>query len=802
MAAEPGTQHIHGYCGLCISHCGSIATVQDGQFIALEPDPSHPTGKALCAKGRAAPEIVYHPDRLLHPLKRTRPKGDPDPGWQRITWDEALDVTAAKLRELAERHGPQSVVFSCASPSTSACADSVHFIQRLMRAFGSPNLCASMELCGWGRASTIYTYGIPSGLGSGSLMPDLEHAGCVLFWGYNPSIARISHATSTVAALKRGARLIVVDPRRVGFANKADVWLRVRPGTDGALALGIAGVMIERGWYDRDFVREWTNGPLLVREDTGRLLTTADHGHAGNPKRYLARDELSGRLIPYDPATRRFDGGGAVPALFGEDSVSTADGPIICRPAFQLVSDLCRQFPPERVEQICWVPAEQVEAAARLLWEARPVAYFAWSGVEQHTNVTQFARALAILYSLTGSIDAEGGNVVFPVIPQGSADGRELVTPELATRNLGIRDRPLGPGRMHFVTTDELYRGIQEHDPYPVHGLVGFGANLLLAHSESARGREALAALDFYVHADLFMSPTAEMADIVLPVTTPFEREALEIGICSSEEGSRLVQLRPAVVPPLGESRADTGIVFDLACRLGLGAQFWDGNVDAAYRHQLGPTGIALETLRANPAGVRVPLPMSWRHYAQPGEDGSPRGFMTPSGKIELYSETFLAHGYSPLPGYEEPLVGPVSRPDLAARFPLVLTTSKSAAFCESQHRSIPSLRKRARYPEIELHPETATARGIVEGDWVTIETPEGSVRARATLNETLEPRVVCGQHGWWQACPQIDAPGYDPFSSHGANLNLIIGNDAVDPVSGSVPHRSYLCEVRPAPSP
>jgi anaerobic selenocysteine-containing dehydrogenase len=174
---------------------------------------------------------------------------------------------------------------------------------------------------------------------------------------------------------------------------------------------------------------------------------------------------------------------------------------------------------------------------------------------------------------------------------------------------------------------------------------------------------------------------------------------------------------------------------------------------------------------------------------------------MTPSGKVELYSETFLEHGYSPLPGYEEPLVSPISRPDLAARFPLILTSSKSAAFCESQHRSIPSLRKRARDPEIELNPETATARGIVEGDWVTIETPEGLVRARATLNETLEPRVVCGQHGWWQACPQIDAPGYDPFSSSGANLNLIIGNDAVDPVSGSVPHRSYLCEVRLAPS-
>ena len=282
MTTPTTVERIPGYCALCISRCGSIAVVEDGRFVALEPDPSHPTGQALCAKGRAAPELVYHPDRLLYPLKRTRPKGDPDPGWQRISWDEALDLTAANLRRLAERHGPESVVFSCASPSTSAIADSVHWIQRLMRAFGTPNLCVSMELCGWGRVAAAFTFGVGFGLGSGSAMPDLEHAGCILFWGYNPSIARISHATATVAALKRGARLIVVDPRRVGLANKADLWLRVRPGSDGALALGIAGVMIERGWYDRDFVRDWTNGPLLVRADTGRLLTERDLSPEGS----------------------------------------------------------------------------------------------------------------------------------------------------------------------------------------------------------------------------------------------------------------------------------------------------------------------------------------------------------------------------------------------------------------------------------------------------------------------------------------------------------------------------------------
>jgi anaerobic selenocysteine-containing dehydrogenase len=238
--------------------------------------------------------------------------------------------------------------------------------------------------------------------------------------------------------------------------------------------------------------------------------------------------------------------------------------------------------------------------------------------------------------------------------------------------------------------------------------------------------------------------------------------------------------------------------VFDLACRLGLGAYFWEGDIAAAYRHRLQPSGIALEALREHPEGVRVPLQTHYRKFANP-TDGAPRGFPTPTRKIELYSETFLRHGYPPLPEYEEPLVSPAARPDLAERFPLILTCAKNTHFCETQHRALPSLRRLARDPEVELHPAAASARGIGPGDWVHIETPSGSVRARAKLNATLEPSVVCGQHGWWQACPEIGAPGYDPFGSDGANFNLIIGNHAIDPVSGSVPHRAYLCHIRRA---
>jgi len=463
------------------------------------------------------------------------------------------------------------------------------------------------------------------------------------------------------------------------------------------------------------------------------------------------------------------------------------------------MAELCRRYPPERVETICGIERSQVEAAARMLWEARPVAYYAWSGVEMQTGSTQIARAIAQLCVLTGSLDSPGGNVLFAAVPSASVAGDALLPPEQRARALGLPERPLGPSRWQHVTADEVYRATLERRPYPVRGLVGFGANLLLSHADGRRGREALAALDFYVHADLFMGPTAELADIVLPVASAFEREALKIGFEVSAEAQSLVQLRPRVVAPRGEARSDTAIVFDLASRLGLGAHFWDGDIEAAYRARLQPSGVSLETLREHPGGIRVPLQTRYRKFAEPQQDGLARGFATPTRKIELYSETLLQHGYPPLPEYEEPLVGPLSRPDLAERFPLILTCAKHTLFCESQHRALPSLRRLARDPEVELHPSAADERDIGPGDWVHIETPGGSVRARAKLNDSLAPHVVCGQHGWWQACPELGLPGYDPFSADGANFNLIIGNEAIDPVSGSVPHRAYLCQIRRA---
>jgi anaerobic selenocysteine-containing dehydrogenase len=281
------------------------------------------------------------------------------------------------------------------------------------------------------------------------------------------------------------------------------------------------------------------------------------------------------------------------------------------------------------------------------------------------------------------------------------------------------------------------------------------------------------------------------MADIVLPVTTPFESEGLKIGFDIDADAQSLVQLRKPVAPPRGEARSDMQIVFALADALGLGSTFWNGDVEAAQNTQLAPSGLSLEALRTKPEGIRVPLETRYRKF-----EADDKGFGTPTRRIEFYSERFLDHRYPPLPDYIPPLVRP-DRPDLAQRFPLVLTCTKTTLFCETQHRQLPSLRRRSLHPKVFVHPSAAAARGLAAGEWVAIVTPKGSVRAQAEFDRTLAPDVVCGQHGWWQSCPEIGAPGYDPFDAEGSNYNLLIGHDAMDPISGSAPLRSFACEIR-----
>jgi anaerobic selenocysteine-containing dehydrogenase len=745
--------------------------VEEGRLVAIEPDRSHPTGKSLCAKGRASPDLVYAEDRLLYPLRRTRPKGDPDPGWERITWDAALSETAAALRRISSESGPEAVAFGVTTSSGTALSDAQPWVDRLINAFGSPNNCNSMEICAWHRQ---FARAFTTGTGIGT--PDYAKAGCILLWGHNPSTSLLAGATRVAEARARGAKLIVIDPRHIGFAVKADCWLPVRPGTDAALALALAGIMIDEGWFDADFVREWTNGPFLVREDNGRLLRA--EALAAGAEGFVAWDEVNGLPLVCSIGSR----GPAQLALRGRFTVAGRDGPIACRPVFDLYATQCRTMPAARAAEICGVEPAAIREAARLLWHHRPVAHYTWTGLEQQSNATQTDRAIAILHALTGSIDVAGGNLHLAQVPVNDVSGIELRDPAQSRKALGLAERPLGLGRSGWILSDDLYRAIVDAEPYKVRALVGFGLNLLLSHADAARGAEALQRLEFHVHTDLYLTPTAAFADIVLPVASAWEREGLRVGFGLDQDACELVQLRPAVVAPRGEARADVDVVFDLAVRLGLGNQFWHGDIEAALDYHLAPGGLLVQALRAAPRGIRVPLETTYRKYRS-------GGFATPSGKIEIYSETLQAVGEPPLPEFRPPY-------SQAPGFPLTLTAAKTPLYCHSQHRNLARLRRLEPDPVAEISPATAAARDIRDGDWLAIATPRGRVRARAQLNARLADDIVAARHGWWQACAELDLPGHDALGPDGANINLVIGADAADPVSGAASHRCYPCQI------
>lgn len=784
----------HGYCALCWSSCGCISVVKDGKLIAVEADPNHPTGESLCGKGLAAPEYVYSKARILHPLKRTQPKGAADPGWEQITWEEALDTTAAAIKRIATQSGSESVAFSVTTSAGTAMQDSYPFIERLRHAVGSPNEVASIELCDF---SKDFVY--PHTFGVSMPTSEVENGDCIILWGHNPSTSWLAFARRITKALRRGAKLIVMDPLRVGFAAKADQWLRVRPGSDGALALSIANVMIEEKLFDHDFVSRWTNGPFLIRSDNGALLTGSDLGMENGEQIRVAWDQINAKPVRYDIAVGDFleDIEPKDLQLFGEIKLETSAGEVLCHPAFDRYASLCAEYPPEKASDITWLPAEQIRETARLIGSSKAVSCYSWAGLEMHSNTSQTGRAIACLYALTGCFDSPGGNVIFEKVPVNTIFGEELMPADVTAKPVGNEQRSLGPESIFgWITGDGLYKAVLEREPYGINALISFGMNLLMSHADAETGKQALAKLDFMAHADLFMTPTAQYADIIFPVNTPWEREGLKTDFYADQHATGHTQLRQQVIEPLGQSQSDAWIATELAKRLGFGDAFWHGDMDAAREHVLAPSGVTLDALRAAPAGINTELKSRYRKFAEL-QNGHPVGFNTPSKRIELYSETFYQHQYDPLPVYKEPVLGPYSKPALAQKFPLVLTDTKTPHFIHSQYRHVRGLRRHEREPRIELHPEVAAARGITDGELVEVRTPHAGARMRARLVKSLDQRVVRATAGWWQGCEPLELDGYDPCSDEGANYNRLIANEGADPIGGCTANKSYLCEIR-----
>jgi anaerobic selenocysteine-containing dehydrogenase len=487
-------------------------------------------------------------------------------------------------------------------------------------------------------------------------------------------------------------------------------------------------------------------------------------------------------------------------ALSGTHAFTLTNGTTVqCRPALALLKELAAQYAPEQSEAITWVPAAEMRRAVRLFATEQPSCYYTWVGLEEHTNATPTSRAVALFYALTGQFDRRGSNVLFASTSTNPITGRGLLPKKQTSRTLAYAERPLGPpGTAGLVTAYDMYRAILTEQPYPVKGLVTFGTDLLMGNGDPLQGKAALEALDFYVHVDLCANSSASMADLLLPAATCWEREALRPSLGTGAEMSTWAQFRDPVVQPLHESRSDVAIIFDLATRLGLGQHFFDGDIEAAYNDELAPSRLTVQQLRQHPMGLRARGETRFQKYAElDTATGQPRGFPTPTRKVEIYATSFARAGYAPLPVYQELVGSPYSHPDTAQEYPLMLTFFRLVQYCDVQHRNIPRLRRQVPEPFLEIHPATAAAGRIQDGEWVILETATGRIRLKARCKNSLHPRVVATAHGWWQSCRELGLPGYDPFGPEGSNANLLVSNDIIDPISGSVPHRSQRCRVR-----
>lgn len=801
------TTTIRGYCTLCRSRCGTLNTVADDALVRVAPDTNHPTGQAMCPKGRSAPELVHSPHRVLYPMRRTTPKGAADPGWQRITWDEALDEIASRFTRIRQESGAEAVAFGVTTPSGTPMSDSIDWVERFTRAFGSPNIAYGTEVCNWHKDHAhVFTFGC------GIPVADYRNADLIMLWGHNPSSTWLAQANAIAEGRKAGARMLVIDPRRTALAAQADVWLPVRPGSDAALALGLINLMLSSDRYDHDFVRDWTNAPLLVRSDTGEFVRPRDvadtlHGdmshampHAEHDA-WVVWDQQDGQASCYltrQSATRqassRF-------ALRGEYTLIIDGNPVLCHPAFELLVRRAQDYTPDRVEALTGVTPDALRAAAELLSERRAVAYHSWSGVAQSSNATQTERAVATLYALTGSFDIPGGNRIYPKQPANVVNGLDLIPASQRAKALGLTERPLGPPVMGWVTAHDMYRAILDAQPYKVRAFMGFGTNQLASQGDISMALEAYRQLEFHVHCDLFETPSARYADIFLPVNTPWEREGLRIGFEITQSAQERVQLRPRMVSPRGESRSDNDIVFELARRLGMGDVFFDGELEQGWNHQLAPLGVTVDDLRRD-GSKQFALEHHDRKYARPvpaqDETHNPQhinGFDTETRRVELYSEQLLRHGYDPLP-YQNRHPRPTA-PEARNIYPFTLTSAKSGYYCHSQHRSLVSLRKRAPWPEAVINASVAEDKGIRDGDWIRIATPEGAARFVARLDTHISKDVICAEYGWWQSCPELGQPDYPLQGKYNSNYNALISTlPAQDPISGSVPMRHFSCDV------
>ena len=593
----------------------------------------------------------------------------------------------------------------------------------LALALGTPNVISvDLHICFLpGLIAEYWTYGASVMVETG---PDYLDSDCIMVFAGNPLASHPPRGVEILEAKrKRNAKLIVVDPYRTELAARADLWLQIRPGTDVAMAMGMIKIIIDEGLYDKAFVEKWCSG----------------------------FDELKERV---------------------------------------------KEYPLDKVAEITWVPADKIQEAARIYATTKPATLHKRVGVEHNVNSTQTVRAFAIMIALTGNLDVKGGNLLPYSLPGYITCGdllgeakRFRPSPEIENKRIGAKEHPLISGTeaiIPFIAAPLAHEALRDGKPYPIKALFCGGGNPVL-NMQNVKSVWASIKdnLDLHVVADFFMTPTAEIADYVLPPAHWLERDDTCDLIYMN-----YIAARQKVLEPMAECWHDMKMSIELAKRIPWAdRQYlpWD-DVDEFNEELVSGAGFTFKELKERSCMMRE-VPLKYKRYEE-------KGFASPTGKVELYCTAFEKHGYDPLPFYWEPPESPESTPELLDEYPFVLYTGgRHIEFFHSEGRQIPALRDRVPDPLVEMHPDTAGDLSIEDGEWVWIETPQVKgerVRLKAKLTDNVHPRMVHARHGWW--FPEKPAPEHGCFES---NINVITTDDPPrEAICASVRTRGTLCRV------
>lgn len=864
-------EKVYAGCRSCHLNCPVWVTVKNGRAIKVEGDPTlgPPNFGKVCQRASSAIQWEYSPTRVRYPLKRVGKRGEGK--WQRISWEQAVKEIAAKIHEMVEKYGPETFVL----PGRTGRHDMGWIAHKIARTIGTPNnYFGPIQVCllpVFHEQVTFGSFTVPSEASS----PTGLYVSFTMENSYDHPVM-MQHIMNNK---ENGMKLVVIDPVQGPFASKADEWVPIRPGTDLAFAMGLINFLLKEDLYDKPFVKQWTNASFLVRSDTGALLLESDIKTGGSDKRYMFWDEVSSGLKywdtleicwqggpsgkehyeslvartkqgqpSFDPSPAADMPGDISPALFGTYAVTLKGGSKVkCQPAFQQLADNVAQWTPEKTSQVTSIPTDQIVRVARMLGTIKPVDIN--QGVQyMATNTSQFVNAACILKIITGNIEVQGGAALsqfYPVTPQcfpseydiSYADGLPL---EKKRKRLGYYEHrigcgfayedwqtwhPLRPpntdGLLLYPDLSTILTAAETGRPYPVKGIISIASNFLMHDPTLGRWLPLLqddSKIELHVCTELVMTPTAELADYVLPAVTWLERNYLSFGLMM--EGP-IKPMYGRAIEPICEAKHDYDFGAMLAEELGkYDTRYVEGMLNSEwanfYAGEYGKFWPAKTIDEFRDILSRRYLKMSFeeaikaRNVMVPGTDFPPEygrhkiagKFPTDTGKVNLFSTLHQKSGYPPLPVYTEPAESPVSRPDLAKEYPLVLSTGKrQPGFFHSEFRQVPWTREMTRTPDVFINPQTAAEYGVTEGDWVWVEAPPTG--GRAPYNKimgkvsfrlmTMPGVVVYSQHAWWRP----EKPAEE--DCHGAfewNAEALIEVDNVCPETGTMACRSLLCKV------